>query len=127
NNLKNEQVNLIFEATETLFSNFIFEVQGDLEEIPNFSFDKKIKVESIGINENSNWNSLLVKIGSAGGGIGGFLGGAAIAKISAVAAASAKAGAIIGVPAGPAGMAAAAVIGAAAGILGMFMLSKVGQ
>jgi len=127
NDLKSEQVNIIFETIEPLFEDFIFDMQRYLEEIPNFSVKKSLSIGSLGIDENTKWESLLSKGGSAAGGIGGFFGGVAIASITSVAAASAKVGAAIGVTAGPAGAAAGVIIGAVVGIIGAFIFSKVGK
>lgn len=127
NNLKNEQINIIFETIEPLSEEFFLEVQEDIEEIPDFSLKNSLSNESPGIERNSNWTSLFETVGSAVGGIGGFLGGGAIAGTGAAAAAGAKVGAALGMAAGPPGAAVLAVLGAAGGMLGSLIFSKVGQ
>lgn len=128
NDLKSEQVNIIFESLDKLFKDFIFEVQKHLEEIPELSIKKSIDINvSVGIDKNTKWESLLTTGGSAAGSIGGMIGGVAIAGTASVTAASAKAGAAIGLAAGPAGFAAGIVIGAVVGFLGAFLFSKIGK
>lgn len=128
NDLKSEQVNIIFESLDKLFEDFISEMQKHLEEIPELSMKKSINInESVGIDKNTKWESLLSKGGSATGGIGGMIGGVAIAGTASVTAASAKVGAAIGLAAGPAGVVAGVVIGAAVGFLSAFIFSKIGK
>ncbi len=118
NDLKSEEVTKVFETIEPFNEEFLLEMKRSLEEIPDFTLKKISFNESPGISEKTKWESLISKIGSAGGGIGGFAGGSL---------AGAKIGSIIGIPAGPPGMAFAAIIGAAAGALAGFLLSKAGK
>ncbi|MBG6188233.1 dynamin family protein [Flavobacterium sp. CAN_S2] len=123
NDLKSEQVNIVFETIEPLFEDFIVEMQRYLEEIPGFSKKTRINnYESIGIKEKTKWESLLSKISSAGGGIGGAMGGYAAAVAIGV-----KLGATVGAAGGPVGIAIGIVAGAVGGFLGSYISSKIGK
>jgi hypothetical protein len=98
-------------------------MQRYLEEIPGFSKKTRINnYESIGIKEKTKWESLLSKIGSAGGGIGGAMGGYAAAVAIGV-----KLGATVGAAGGPVGIAIGIVAGAVGGFLGSYISSKIGK
>ncbi len=115
NDLKNEQIDLIFIETDLLHQDFLSDMQRYLEEIPDFHLKNDMKkAESIEIEENKKWESLLSTIGSAAGGIGGFVGGV-------------KLGAAIGLTGGPGGAAIGAVIGAVVAGVGAFLFSKAGK
>lgn len=123
NDLKSEQVNIIFETLDPLLEEFIFEMQRCLEGIPDFSLEKKLNIEeSIGRDKNPKWESLLSKVGSAAGGIGGTIGGYA-----AGVAIGAKYGVAVGSAGGPPGIAIGLIIGVVGGMIGAFISSKVGR
>ena len=128
NDLKKEQVDIVFGTINPLIEDFIRDMQSDLGEITSFSMNNNLsKKETVGIEKNAKWESLLGKVGGSVGGVGGFAGGVAIAGTTTVTAASAKVGAAIGVGAGPAGVVAGIVIGAAIGAIGAFLFSKAGK